>query len=338
MARSEAPLNIEFDRFLSALTPDETILLLTDWMGMPNDSVKVKLSTPTARSFLPIPNGVIDEFISFGDDIGIAIELKDKWQTSPGQLEQYFDYANEHYNEPFLLFLTRSPDDIQHRWISPLFNNRQWYHRTWASLSHFLSTNTTLQDNDACRQFSDYIASLDLNIEIRRAVRDYGLNVGLPNSITVDFNSLLQTKLPSDEPLGCWKTGTEFWEDILQSIRTQLGALDFFSYRFDLYHYMFRWAFHERGTFFDMRKDNKWKYYYDYFMAHMEKTHSNATRVTMSAWYRKYLQIAKNQYVKLKTYNVGVVKVNSEDCYFVTEKQSDSATIQRLNFWEAINW
>ncbi len=338
MTRTEVALNRKFDNFLNALNPQEMYSLLTEWIGLPKEMLGMDLRAPMIRSFLAIPNGTIDEFLSFGNDIGIAIELKDKWKTSPGQLQQYFNYAAAHYKKPSLLFLTQSPDDILHRWIAPLFKNHHWYHRTWASLLNFLNSNQTLQRNRGSQAFSFYVTSLGLNMEIQRPVRDYGLNVSLPASVTIELNGMLQTNLPSNGPLGCWDTGTKFWEDVLQSIRTQHGTLNFFSYRFDFYHYMFRWAFHERGIFFDMRKDNKWEYYCDYFKAHIETTLSSAERVTMSTWYGKYLKIPKNQYVKLPTCIVGVVKVNSEDCYFVMHNPGNDATLQRLNFWEIINW
>ncbi len=336
MKANEALLNNLFHDFLLGLDAASLKELLNQLFKLPGELLNSSGGKPAVRSFLPIPSGEIDEFISFGKNLGIAIELKTGWKTSPGQLKQYFEFASSNFSSPFLILITRNTSDTKNRWLEPLFHHKFWVHVTWSSLYQYVQSRkpaiSTIEAEALCR----CLEQTGLIEEKKIRPNDFGLNKNLPPFLDIDRQWLSIVPIPKNVALGCWKSGQEFWDESIGSIFAQTEKRNFYCYRWDFYHYLWRWAFHEKEVFFDMRKDNKWEYYQDYYEAVMERNMSSVQNVKMSTWYKSYLQIGENQMIELSDFFVGVVKVEGKDCYFVLSKSvSKSVRLEYVKLWES---
>ena len=130
----------------------------------------------TCSSFVSIPNGIIDEVIS-SPKFMIVIELKHGWKTSPGQLNQYFDYASSNRGSSFLVFITPSKDDVANKWIIGLFSDQRWRHRTWASLHRYLKSTKLFREHSRTPDFLNYLESESLHVESSHRPQNFGLDV-----------------------------------------------------------------------------------------------------------------------------------------------------------------
>ena len=282
------------------------------------------------------PRVKIDEFISFGKNLGIVVELKAGWKTSPGQLKQYFEFASRNYTSPFLILITRNTNDTKNRWLEPLFRQKFWVHLTWLSLYQYVRSKKQAMSTNEAYALCRYLEQTGLIEERILKPNNFGLDKNLPTFLNVDVQTLSIIPIPKNVALGCWKNGQEFWAESIGSIVEQADKVNFYCCRWDLYHYLWRWALHEKGVFFDMRKDNRWEYYQDYYEAVMAKDMGSVQTVTMSTWYYSYLQIGKNQMIELPDFLLGVMKVEGKDCYFVLNKPIlGPVRLEYVKLWES---
>jgi hypothetical protein len=335
MSSEERKLNVHFHNFLGSLSRDELDNFIVQCLGIPTSDVQ-QLS-PQLQEFFRIPSGKeIDELITFGNKMAIAIELKDKWKTNPGQLETYFQYVQSTSQNPFLVFLSQSPDDIRHPNLSKLFQNQNWRHRTWYSVSRWLDTTESHRTKSA--ELRAFLSTQGLDVEKSRTIKEYGLDAPLPDSYRITLDQLTAAHFKNNKPLLCWNSREEFWRDVISNIETQLQTSNFFSYRWDIYHYMWRWAFFERNVFFDMTDDNKWEYYIDYYESNIKGRTDSVQVVKMRKWYDQFLKIGKNQFIELGNRLVGVISINGNDCYFACGKSTGSIELSCQRLWREIPW
>jgi len=335
MSSEETRLNMLFHNLLTSLSTTEIKHLLTDGLGISSPFLDTTTATPQITAFLGIPNGKqIDEFVAFASEVGIAIEIKDKWKTSPGQLRNYFDYAHQRFQNPFLIFLSQNPDDSHQNHLSELFDNPRWHHKTWHALSAYLQSEANLQKNSV--NLRSLLSQKGLDIPKPRSIKYHGLQAELPPTFTIAQNQLRIAQFKSNRPMACWSSREDFWNDVIASIQGQINIETFFSFRRDIYHYMWRWSFHQRRVFFEMEDDNRWEWYMDYFKANVEGHTADCQVIKMRKWYDQFLKIARNEFLDLGGSIVGVFSLGRTYCYFFSPKSFEPVELTRLNLWETI--
>jgi hypothetical protein len=160
--------------------------------------------------------------------------------------------------------------------------------------------------------------------------------VELPELCEINTGSLNHKSIAYNGSFAVWKSGDEFWTNIIESIIKSTGYQTFYINTFDLYHYMFTWSYHNKDVYIEIRNDNKWEYYIDYFMKYLEKDvgEMKCENPTIEQLYNKYLKISVGNVVKCGNWYIGMINVDGKRCYFVTPELTEKYELKRVKFWE----
>ena len=324
-------------KFISELSYDQVKELLSGLFSTPRSAINDIGQKQIVEIEKKVPCGKIDVYYS-SNNLGIAIEIKEEWKPSPGQLEQYYKYAKENNKFAFLILLSPNPFEYENKHIQNLFNaNDNWHHRTWKQFYNYAINSDTISDtfntSDLKRYLEDNKKKL---LDEKRRKTEYNRVLELPEICEIDTGSLNHKSIVYNGSFAAWKSGDEFWTDIIESIVQLTGHDKFYTNTFDIYHYIFTWSYHNKDVYFEIRKDNKWEYYIDYFMKYLEKDvgEMECDNPTMKQLYDKYLKISVGNFVKCGKWYIGMIKVNGEQCYFVTPELKEKLELKRVKCWE----
>ncbi len=335
MASKEDKLILYSRDYLRLLEPGLFEIIFNNFFKITLPNINEK---PIIEKKKIIPCGEIDVYISYKDMHGIAVEIKDEWKPSPGQLEQYYKYARENNENAFLILLSPNPLEYENKHIQNLFQaNDNWRHRTWKHFYNYAINSDIISDSFKTSELKGYLEDKKKKLlEEKRRKTEYSRVVELPELCAINAGSLNHKPLADNRSFAAWESGDEFWTDIIESIVKSTGHNKFYTNTFDLYHYIFTWSYYNKNVYFEIRKDNKWEYYIDYFMKYLEKDvgEMKCENPTMEQLYNKYLKISVGNVVKCGNWYIGMINVDGKQCYFVTPELKENLELKRVKCWE----
>ena len=324
-------------KLISELSYDQLGELFPGLFNLPASSIIEFGQNQVVEMEKKVPCGKIDLYYS-SNNLGIAIEIKEEWKPSPGQLEQYYKDTRENNKFAFLILLSPNPFEYENKHIQNMFNaNDNWYHRTWKQFYNYAINSDIISDTFNTSGLKRYLEEKKKKLlEEKRRKTEYNRVAELPEICEVNTGSLNHKSIAYNGSFAAWKSGDEFWADIIDSIVKSTGHDKLYTNTFDLYHYIFTWSYHNKDVYFEIRKDNKWEYYIDYFVKYLDKDvgEMKCDNPTMEQLYSKYLKISVGNKIRCGDWQIGMEKVGGVECYFVTKETNENLVFQRVKCWE----
>lgn len=295
---SEAYFNEKLYEWLCRLTRADLRTVLRGCFSIPTDGMTGSHSIHPwdAYDSTLTEFGRFDIKLDFGKSLCVILELKVGTEATVGQLNKYLDYIpTAGYRSGYVVLLSRNPDAVSKLGYDALIEEYpNLLFVTWQSfeqgLKRLLQEKQLETPKVATENLIELISFLtDLRKRSERLIDQ-------PSPLPMDFNRFLSHLVPAPRPkkkdvvLG-WQSRLQFWNEVLDTICTQIGHDSFCVFRFDLYEWMMRWAFHCKKVVFDIYEDKNYEYLYNHFFSTIYPNSKGLPKVQYADLYYRILLI-----------------------------------------------
>jgi len=329
---SELYFNEKLNVWLNELKESDVTLILRECFSIPLPDVQSKVHIYPMDSGDPAYNRSIrfDQKIDFGKELCIIFELKVGTEATPGQLRNYLEYIqNSGYNTGYVILLSRNKLAHTKPGYDILidgFPNLKF--TTWSEfeekLIKLLKNDLLVSPKERTKTFLSLLQFLtDIEKRSERLIVK-------PSPPELNVRDHIENLIPAPSPKRkgkflVWDNREMFWSELIDQITRHSGHRSFSAFRFDLYEYLIRWAFHHKNVFLDIYEDKNYEYYYKYFINHIYPEKDDLPSAQLADMYYRFLLIRENEVLQIGKYSIFFRRVRKNwYVYIVHDDDRDS--------------
>jgi hypothetical protein len=331
----EAYFNEKLHKWLQELSVPDLHTVLNLCFSVPTvGPTELPTIFPWNRSDPSLPSfGRFDQRIDFGKSLCVILELKVGTEATIGQLKKYLEYINAaSYREGYVVLLSRNALAEEKLGYDMLKReHRGLLFVTWESLENSLKSLAVARRLGMSQsQLDSFIALLSfLTDKHKRSAR----LLDQPAPKLEDIAQLLGKLTPAAPPkkkdsILIWNSRLAFWNEVVETVSSQLGEKSWCAFRFDLYDWIIRWAHKEKKVFLDIYEDKNYEYYYHSFFTEVYPASKGLPSAQLSDLYYRILLIRDDrEYLKTRNHRIFFHKQGKLVFFYAISDQWDGGAI-----------
>ncbi len=308
---SELYFNEKLNLWLNTLSTEDMKKVLRDCFDLPlpdiNKECRIYKWDSYDANFREY--GRFDQKIDFGNEACVILELKIKTEATLGQLNKYLSYIKAAgYRSGWVVLLSRNERASEKLGYDELMrNNTNLLFTTWNSLeSKLLGLHKNNHLESPKKHTENFLELLTFLTDIKKRSERLIDQQSPPPLNVKEFVKSLE---PAAEPKKkgaflCWNNREDFWNELLTEITARTQLKNFCAFRFDLYEFIIRWAFHKKNIYLDIYEDKNYEYYYSYFFSTIYPAKANLPSADLSDLYYRYLLIRETELLTTDKYRL----------------------------------
>lgn len=308
---SELYFNEKPNLWLNNLSTHDVKKVLKDCFGIPlpdiNKECRIYQWDSYDSSFKEY--GRFDQKIDFGIEACVILELKIGTEATIGQLDKYLSYVKAAgYKKGWVALLSRNQSASEKLGYDMLLRkNPNLFFVTWNEFESkllLLYKNALLKSPK--KHTENFLELLTFLTDIKKRSERLIDQQGPPH---LNIKELVSSLLPAAEPKKkgtflCWNNREDFWNELLTDITRFTQLKNFCAFRFDLYEFIIRWAFHKKKVYLDIYEDKNYEYYYSYFFSTIYPAKDDLPSADLSELYYRFLLIRETEILITDKYRI----------------------------------
>jgi hypothetical protein len=308
---SELYFNEKLNLWLNNLSSHDVIKVLKDCFSVPLPDINKESCIYQWDSYDSSfrEYGRFDQKIDFGIEACVILELKIGTEATIGQLGKYLSYINAAgYKKGWVVLLSRNQSASEKLGYDMLLKkNPNLLFVTWNEFeSKLLSLHKNALLISPKKHTENFLELLTFLTDIKKRSERLIDQQSPPHLNIKEFVKSLELA-PEPKKKGtflCWNNREDFWNELLTDI-TQLTHLkNFCAFRFDLYEFIIRWAFHKKKVYLDIYEDKNYEYYYAYFFSTIYPAKGDLPSADLSELYYRFLLIRETEILTTDKYSI----------------------------------
>ena len=258
-----------------------------------------------------------DQKIDFGKELCVIFELKVGTEATPGQLRNYLEYIqNSGYITGIVVLLSRNKLAYSKPGYDTLISEYpNLKFTTWVDFEEKLKavlTDGLMMTSKSHTQ--TFLSLLEFLTDIEKRSERLILKPAPPElNIGVHIRILTPALPPKKEgAFLAWNNREHFWRELIDQTIKQTGIRSFCVFRFDLYEYLIRWAFHIKKVYLDIYEDKNYEYYYHYFINHIYPHKDELPSAQLAEMYYRFLLIREKEVLRVGDHSVFFKRVGKD--------------------------
>jgi hypothetical protein len=331
---SELYFNEKLNIWLNGLREKDIRLVLEKCFSIPVTDVSgnVYIHPMDSRDSAYIRAIRFDQKIDFSNTLCVIFELKVRTEATPGQLRKYLEYIRDRgYETGYVILLSRNKLAHSKPGYDTLINEYpNLKFTTWddfeEKLKDLLKTGMLLSPKNHTEKF---LSLLEFLTDIEKRSERLIIKPAPPE---LNIRDHIKSLIPAPNPkmkgkFLVWENREKFWSEFINQTTKQTGRRSFCAFRFDLYEYLIRWAFHVKNVYLDIYEDKNYEYYYNYFIKNIYPQKDELQSAQLSDMYYRFLLIREKEVLRVGMHSVFFKRVGKDwYVYIVHDADQDAQT------------
>jgi hypothetical protein len=334
---SELYFNEKLNVWLNELKEQDIKLVLEKCFSIPATNIAFRPNTYPMDSGDHAYSRAIrfDQKVDFGNELCVIFELKIGTEATPGQLRNYLEYIQERgYRKGYVILLSRNKlareksgyDTVIETYPNLIFT-------TWGEFESKLSALFNGGKLGSPKKTTEtFLALLSYITDIRKRSERLNIKSAPPALNAGEYIKKLEPAAQprSKGPFLGWTNREHFWNELTDQIHEHTGKRSICTFRFDLYEYLIRWAFHKKQVYLDIYEDKNYEYYYNYFIEHIFPQKANLPAAQLSELYYRFLLIRKDEVLHVDDRSIFLTRVGRDWYGYVIHDKDHNIEIPYL--------
>jgi hypothetical protein len=331
---SEKYFNEKLNLWLKNLSSHDVIKVLRDCFGIPLPGINEECRIYQWDSYDANLReyGRFDQKIDFSEEVCVILELKIGTEATIGQLDKYLSYIRAAgYKKGWVVLLSRNQSASEKLGYDVLLRkNPNLLFVTWNEFeSKLLSLHNNALLISPKKHTENFLELLTFLTDIKKRSERLIDQQSPPPLNVKEFVKSLE---PAAEPKKkgaflCWNNREDFWNELLTDITARSQLKNFCAFRFDLYEFIIRWAFHKKKIYLDIYEDKNYDYYYSYFFSTIYPAKANLPSADLSDLYYRFLLIRETELLTTDKYRIFFQRKGKNWYVYVLEKNTNVGDI-----------
>lgn len=338
---SERYFNEKLNVWLNGLRGTDVHNVLEHCFAIPMDGVKgIPYIFPMDSSDSGYNRAIrFDQKIDFGRELCVILELKVGTEATPGQLRNYLEYIQQSgYHQGYVILLSRNKlahTKTGYNELIKKFQNLKFH--TWGEFEETirdLLVDGRLQSPKKHTEL--FLSLLEFLTDIEKRSERLIIKPPPPMLNVSSYINNLESA-PSPKKKGTflvWHNREQFWKELINQVVDHTGSRSFCSFRFDLYEYLIRWAFHKKNVYLDIYEDKNYEYYYNYFIKYIYPHKDELPSAQLADMYYRFLLIRESEILHVDDHSVFFKRVGKDWYVYIVHDKDPNDDIRYIRFSE----
>lgn len=336
---SELYFNEKLNVWLNGLTGNDIQNVLKHCFSISTDGIKEIQNVYPMDSRDPSYHRAIrfDQKIDFGKELCIIFELKVGTEATPGQLRNYLEYIPETgYKNGYVILLSRNKlaytktgyDVLIEEYPNLKFNTWDEFEEKLKELGNSRRLQSPKKHTESLLSLLEFLTDIEKRSQ-RLIIKPPPPELNISGYI----NKLVPARSPQRKgSFLVWDNRETFWDELIAQITKHTGYQSICAFRFDLYEYLIRLAFHKKNVYLDIYEDKNYEYYYNYFIKNIYPHKEDLPSAQLADLYYRFLLIRESEVLRVAEHSIFFRRVGKDWYVYIIHNGDQDSEIPYVHF------